>query len=57
LGAVTWRHVSRSAPTTLAELDVGAIPIGGEDDRLKGMLTERDIVVKVQGSTPSPCEH
>jgi hypothetical protein len=32
-------------------------PIGGEDDRLKGMLTERDIVVKVQGSTPSTCEH
>jgi hypothetical protein len=41
----------------LAELDVGAIPIGGEDDRLKGMLTDRDIVVKVQGSTPSTCEH
>ena len=28
------------------DLDVGAMPICGEDDRLKGMLTDRDIVVK-----------
>src|SRR5687767_1844190 len=31
----------------LTELDVGAMPICGEDDRLKGMITDRDIVVKV----------
>ncbi len=30
-----------------ADLDVGAMPICGEDDRLKGMLTDRDIVVEV----------
>jgi len=38
----------------LAELGVGAMPICGEDDRLKGMLTDRDIVVKVlaQGKDP-----
>lgn len=30
----------------LRELDVGAMPICGEDDRLKGMITDRDIVVK-----------
>jgi CBS domain-containing protein len=43
------------APKRLAELDVGAMPICGEDDRLKGMLTDRDIVVKVlaQGKDPS----
>jgi hypothetical protein len=41
----------------LAELDVGAMPIGGEDDRLKGMLTDRDIVLKVRGSTTLTCEH
>lgn len=35
------------AARRLAELDVGAMPICGEDDRLKGMLTDRDIVVKV----------
>jgi CBS domain-containing protein len=43
------------ASKRLAELDVGALPICGEDDRLKGMLTDRDIVVKVlaQGKDPS----
>ena len=30
----------------LAELDVGAMPICGSDGRLKGMVTDRDIVVK-----------
>ena len=34
------------AAKRLAELGVGAMPICGEDDRLKGMLTDRDIVVK-----------
>ena len=34
------------AAKRLAELDVGAMPICGEDDRLKGMLSDRDIVVK-----------
>jgi len=34
------------AAKLLAEKNVGAIPICGEDDRLKGMLTDRDIVVK-----------
>jgi CBS domain-containing protein len=43
------------AAKRLAELDVGALPICGEDDRLKGMLTDRDIVVKVlaQGKDPA----
>jgi CBS domain-containing protein len=43
------------ASKRLADLDVGALPICGEDDRLKGMLTDRDIVVKVlaQGKDPS----
>jgi CBS domain-containing protein len=43
------------AAQRLAELDVGAMPICGEDERLKGMLTDRDIVVKVlaQGKNPS----
>jgi CBS domain-containing protein len=34
------------AARKMADLDVGALPICGEDDRLKGMLTDRDIVVK-----------
>ncbi len=43
------------AAKRLADLDVGAMPICGEDDRLKGMLTDRDIVVKVlaQGKDPA----
>lgn len=34
------------AARKMADLDVGALPICGEDNRLKGMLTDRDIVVK-----------
>ena len=43
------------AAEKLAELDVGAMPICGEDDRLKGMVTDRDIVVKIlaEGKDPS----
>src|SRR3954468_6185668 len=43
------------AAKKLSELDVGSMPICGEDDRLKGMLTDRDIVVKVlaQGKDPA----
>jgi CBS domain-containing protein len=43
------------AAKELASRDVGAMPICGDDDRLKGMLTDRDIVVKVlaQGKDPS----
>src|SRR3954452_16959144 len=43
------------AAKRLAGLDVGAMPICGEDNRLKGMLPDRDIVVKVlaQGKDPS----
>jgi CBS domain-containing protein len=43
------------AAKRLSELDVGSMPICGEDDRLKGMVTDRDIVVKViaQGKDPS----
>jgi CBS domain-containing protein len=42
------------AAKRLAELNVGAMPICGEDDRLKGMVTDRDIVVKAlaQGKDP-----
>ena len=34
------------AAQLMRDLDVGALPICGNDDRLKGMLTDRDIVVK-----------
>jgi CBS domain-containing protein len=35
------------AAKRMEELDIGVMPICGEDDRLKGMITDRDIVVKV----------
>jgi len=43
------------AARKMRDLDVGALPICGEDQRLKGMITDRDIVVKVvaQGGDPS----
>jgi CBS domain-containing protein len=42
------------AAKRLAELEVGSMPICGEDDRLKGMLTDRDIVVKVLAEGKDP---
>jgi CBS domain-containing protein len=44
------------AARKLARLDVGAMPICGEDDRLKGMITDRDIVVKVLAEGKDPAE-
>jgi CBS domain-containing protein len=42
------------AAKKMDQLGVGALPICGNDNRLKGMLTDRDIVVKVlaQGKDP-----
>jgi len=42
------------AAKLLADLDAGAVPICGEDDRLKGMVTDRDIVVKVLAEGKDP---
>ncbi len=42
------------AARKLRALDVGALPICGNDDRLKGMLTDRDIVVKVLAEGKDP---
>jgi len=46
------------AAKRLSELGVGAMPICGDDQRLKGMLTDRDIVVKVlaEGRDPGSTE-
>src|SRR5919107_1497553 len=43
------------AARKLRDLDVGAMPICGDDNRLKGMITDRDIVVKciADGKDPS----
>jgi CBS domain-containing protein len=44
------------AARKLAQLDVGAMPICGEDDRLKGVITDRDIVVKVIAEDRDPSQ-
>jgi CBS domain-containing protein len=46
------------AAELMARLGVGAVPICGTDNRLKGMVTDRDIVVKVlaAGSDPATTE-
>ncbi|MEU4534115.1 CBS domain-containing protein [Streptosporangium sp. NPDC023825] len=46
------------AAEKMARLDVGSLPICGSDDRLQGMLTDRDIVVKVlaAGKEPKACQ-
>ena len=43
------------AARLMRDLDVGALPICGNDDRLKGMVTDRDIVVKciAEGGDPN----
>ena len=43
------------AARKLRDLNIGSLPICGEDNRLKGMLTDRDIVVSciAQGGDPS----
>lgn len=46
-----------TAARRMAELNIGSLPICGEDKRLKGMITDRDIVVKVlaEGKDPAQC--
>jgi CBS domain-containing protein len=43
------------AARLMRDLDVGALPVCGDDDRLHGIITDRDIVVKciAEGSDPS----
>jgi len=42
------------AAQKMKSLDVGSLPICGTDDRLKGMITDRDIVVKVLAAGKDP---
>ncbi|MFD7630518.1 CBS domain-containing protein [Streptomyces sp. NPDC059851] len=44
------------AAKEMTQMGVGAMPICGTDDRLKGMLTDRDIVVKVLGVGKDPAQ-
>jgi CBS domain-containing protein len=42
------------AAEKMTRLEVGALPICGTDNKLKGVLTDRDIVVKVLGRGQDP---
>ncbi|HEY9349246.1 MAG TPA: CBS domain-containing protein [Acidothermales bacterium] len=44
-----------AAARKMRDLDIGSMPICGDDDRLKGMITDRDIVVRcvAEGNDPS----
>jgi CBS domain-containing protein len=44
-----------AAARKMRDLDIGSMPICGDDDRLKGMITDRDIVVRcvAEGKDPS----
>ena len=42
----TTDETRADAARKMRELDVGALPICGDDNRLAGMITDRDIVVK-----------
>ena len=42
------------AARMLRDLDIGSMPICGDDNRLTGMLTDRDIVVKCIASGGDP---
>ncbi|WP_433825934.1 CBS domain-containing protein [Actinoplanes sp. CA-015351] len=44
------------AARKMADLRVGSLPICGEDNRLKGMVTDRDIVVKAVAAGRNPAD-
>ncbi|MGW5736670.1 CBS domain-containing protein [Streptomyces sp. NPDC055261] len=44
------------AARKMKELQVGALPVCGDDNRLVGVVTDRDIVVKVLGQGLEPTE-
>lgn len=49
------RETLLEAARKMRELNVGALPICGEDERLRGIITDRDIVVKcvAEGADPA----
>ncbi|GAA2077231.1 CBS domain-containing protein [Actinomadura alba] len=45
-----------NAARRMAELNIGAMPVCGGDNRLKGIITDRDIVVKAIAKGRNPAE-
>ncbi|MCU0300937.1 MAG: CBS domain-containing protein [Candidatus Nanopelagicales bacterium] len=42
------------AARLLADLDIGSVPVVGPDDRLRGVVTDRDIVIRVLAEDQDP---
>src|SRR4051812_258697 len=52
---VARREMSiQEAAAKMAELDVGALPICNADGRLEGMITDRDVALKVVAAGRDP---
>ena len=50
------RETLVDAARKMADLDVGSLPICGEDNQLKGMVTDRDIVIKTIAAGRDPAD-
>ena len=44
------------AARRMAELSIGSLPVCGEDNKLKGVITDRDIVVKCVAAGGDPAQ-
>lgn len=53
---ITETATLAEAAKMMRDLDVGALPICGQNERLVGMLTDRDIVVKVLADGINPVD-
>lgn len=48
------RETLTAAAQHMRDLGIGALPICGDDDRLHGMITDRDIVIKCLAAEKDP---
>lgn len=46
---VTTQQTAADAARMMGDLGVGALPICGKDEKVKGVITDRDLVIKVVG--------
>jgi CBS domain-containing protein len=51
---VSREHTLAHAARLMGELDIGALPVSDENDRLCGIVTDRDIVVKAIATGRDP---
>lgn len=54
VAAIRGSETVLDASRRMADLSVGALPVCGEDNRLVGMITDRDVVVKVLAEGKDP---